>query len=131
MSDDKTKKYVVVASGLQGTKVGDELDLTKAQAQARVGKVVLKTKTNGPKVSDDVKDNKIAKLKGELKEATDYIEKANKGGGEMAETIKSLTSDLEASNKKAEETAKSLEAANKKVDELTKAAEAAKKTESK
>ena len=86
---EKEAKYVVVKKGLHtGTgktrrehEVGSEISLTETQAQARVGKVVLKSEYGKVAKSDSVELNdarrKIASLSDQVETLTAQVDSLN------------------------------------------------------
>ena len=107
----KKQKYIVTRPGLDNCSVGDEIELTQAQADARINKVVPVDEYEAPKdpaPADKADDKAVAKLEAKVETLTQERDdalaaaKTAEADKEMAETkIVSLEAELEEAKKPA------------------------------
>ena len=128
MAKDTKKKYVVTQTGMQNREgggeyeIGDVIDLTETQADARVGKVVLKSKagesTPAPEANNKLVET-VTEQAGQISDLTAQVETLTAESAEQAAQVETLT----AENAEQAAQVETLTAANT---ALTEAAEAAK-----
>ena len=100
MAKDTKKKYVVTQTGMQNREgggeyeIGDVIDLTETQADARVGKVVLKSKAGSPAPSPEANNKLVGTVTeqaGQISDLTTQVETLTDANAELTTQVEELT----------------------------------------